>query len=219
MPNRVGVTYKYDEKARPYEEALRQVGLEPVRLHASRPPHTIEGLDGLLLSGGSDINPKLYHQPPHVETDKPDDPRDEMETRLLRQALDRNLPVLAICRGMQLFNVVHSGGTLHQHIEAHSVRLTGASLTAHTIEVEAGSQLAAIVGPGSQEVNSRHHQALDQVGGRLRVSAVSPDGVIEAVERADLRFAVAVQWHPEDRVRASVSDRKLFEAFAKAVGS
>ncbi|MBK5294971.1 MAG: gamma-glutamyl-gamma-aminobutyrate hydrolase family protein [Acidobacteriia bacterium] len=219
MPNRVGLTYRFDEKALSYERALREVGLEPVRLHPDQQPRTLEGLDGLLLSGGSDINPALYHQAPHPETDKPDDARDEMEGRLLRQVLERNLPVLAICRGMQLFNVLHPGGSLQQHIEEHSVRLPQAGLTAHTIAVEAGTRLAAIMGPGTQEVNSRHHQAVDRVGAGLRVSAVSPDGVIEGVERTDLRFAVAVQWHPEDRVLSSASDRKLFAALAKAVGS
>lgn len=171
-----------------------------------------------MLTGGSDVNPARYGERPKKETQTPDDKRDEFETMLLRHALsEASIPVLAICRGMQLFNVFH-GGTLVQHLAAggpHQVKQKDA--TAHTVRVSTGSRLASILGEGEHEVNSRHHQAVGRVGNGLVVSAVAEDGVIEALEKPDGPFAIAVQWHPEDRILVSASDRRLFEAFAEAL--
>ena len=107
-----------------------------------------------------------------------------------------NVPVLAICRGMQLFNVTHAGGTLVQDVEGHKLPRNGT----HHIEIYHGTKLAEIFGAGLHSVNSRHHQAVARVGEGLTVSAKSPGGVVEGLERPDLRFAVAVQWHPEDQM-------------------
>ncbi len=214
MNKRVAVTFSNPNKAEPYEAALRGVGLEPVR----NPP-SLDGLAGLLLTGGTDVNPALYHQARHPETQEPDIQRDDLEIRLLEEALNADLPVLAICRGLQLFNVVH-GGTLMQHLPGgkHEKNTELAvSADAHTAKIELDTKLAQIIGPGEISVNSRHHQAIDRVGDGLRVSAMSPDDVIEAVERPDKSFALAVQWHPEDRCLMDASDRKLFESFAAAV--
>lgn len=224
---RVGLTFrdlkKNDTKIIPYENALRAAGLDPVVITPGK-PHTLDGLKGLVLSGGSDINPKLYH-----ETDKGsegiNDKRDEMEWKLLQDALDADLPVLAICRGLQFLNVFQ-GGSLIQDLPAepgHEKRdsswVSGRHPAAHKVTVEEGSKLAAIIGSGEHEVNSRHHQAVhpERVGDGLTVSARSVDGVIEGLERTDKKFVVAVQWHPEDRVQVSEPDRKLFEAFREAV--
>jgi len=218
MPARVGVTYRFEKKVVPYERALRQAGLEPVRIRPDRPVK-LEEVDALLITGGTDVDPARYGQAAHPETDAPDRERDQMEAELLSRALDRDMPVLAICRGMHLFNVLQ-GGSLRQHIEnvaTHRVRPPQPELTAHTVCVEPGTKLAAIIGAGEREVNSRHHQAVDKVGGGLRVAARAADGTIEAIERDDKRFALAVQWHPEDRVFTSESDRKLFEAFARTL--
>jgi len=139
-----------------------------------------------------------------------------METKLLHESLKRDMPVLAICRGMQLFNVIHEG-TLHQHIDnlaTHRVRTTH---KAHLIRIIPHTRLEEILGAPEAEVNSRHHQAVDRVGDGLIVTASAPDGVIEALERPDRRFAIAVQWHPEDCISFRNSDHKLFEAFAKAL--
>src|ERR1700688_2090667 len=106
MGKRVGITYNNPEKLKPYAEALRLVGLEPVRLRAGDAV-SLDSLDGLLISGGCDLNPRLDGEETRPETQKPDDARDELENRLLGEALERDLPVLAICRGMQLFNVHH----------------------------------------------------------------------------------------------------------------
>jgi putative glutamine amidotransferase len=168
-------------------------------------------MDGLLLTGGTDVDPARYGQAPHRETDEPDDGRDEFELALLARALDAELPVFAICRGMQLLNV-GLGGTLVQHVIGH--RLVGGGT--HPAHVKADSPLAAITGSPQITINSRHHQVLDRLGAGLVVCANAPDGAIEAVFRPGPSMVLAVQWHPEDRVAESASDRSLFEAFAAA---
>jgi putative glutamine amidotransferase len=202
----------------PYERALREVGLEPVRN-----PESLASLRGLLLTGGSDINPTLYGQVRISKGDPPDDARDELEIRLLREALAADVPVLAICRGLQLFNVA-CGGSLIQHLDStavHRQRPQGAQPgkhpAAHRVWVAPETRLAGIVGAGGLDVNSRHHQAVESMGQGIIVSAISEDGVIEGLEKPGAPFAVAVQWHPEDRIFTSDADRKLFEAFAAAI--
>ena len=220
MTLKAGLTFSEPGKAEPYAEALRRAGIEPVLISPDE-PRSLAGLQGLLLSGGTDLNPARYGAPPHPGNETPDDARDELETGLLAEALAAGLPVLAICRGMQLFNVAH-GGTLVQHLEnsaAHVVRGDDLALPAHQVLVEPGTRLAAILGPGAHAVNSRHHQAVERVGAGLRVTARStPDGGIEALERSAGQFAVAVQWHPEDQARRDATQKKLFEAFAAALG-
>lgn len=184
-----------------------------------RNPESLAGLDGLVLAGGTDIDPGLYGEDPHPETQQPDFSRDELERSLILEALDVDRPILAICRGMQMFNVVH-GGSLHQHLfnaSEHSVRKPPASADIHPVEVAPGTRLAAAIGRGVKQVNSRHHQAVSRIGDRLVQSATAPDGIIEAVERPDKRFAVAVQWHPEDRIQTDPTDLALFQAFAAAL--
>lgn len=221
MAVRVGVTDCGSEKIQTYETAVRAVGLEPVRLTAGQ-ASTIKDLGGLLLTGGADINPKHYGQPPAGETQTPDDARDEMELDVLEQALAVDLPVFAICRGMQLLNV-GLGGTLVQHLPSsdfHVKRLAdetpGRHRDAHQIEVAEGTKLSRIIGPGKHAVNSRHHQAVDKPGIGTIVSAKSEDGVAEGLEMPSRRFVIAVQWHPEDRIGGSQTDLKLFQAFAAA---
>jgi putative glutamine amidotransferase len=184
-----------------YRNALRNAGVEPVEDVAS-----LDGLSGLVLAGGTDVAPELYGATRGPETQEPDVARDERESALIKEALQRDLPVLAICRGMQLLNVV-MGGTLMQHIDGHRVE----ERDAHTIEIERGSRLEGILGADHYVVNSRHHQVVDRVGVGLVIAAKAPDGVIEALEIPAKRFMLAVQWHPESRVDGD--DRKLFSAF------
>src|SRR5437588_28228 len=206
---RAGVTYRFEDEVGRYESALREVGVQPVRISPGD-PRSLDELDGLLLTGGTDVNPALYGDQRHPKTEDPDDPLDALEMGLLRDALSAGKPVLAICRGMQLFNVFH-GGTLIQHLDSHD-----SPDAIHNIQIVPNSRLAAIIGEGEHAVNSRHHQAVARVGGGLIVSARSSDGVIEALEHPGHAFAVAVQWHPEDRILASDVDRKLFQAFASS---
>jgi len=216
----VAVTYRSEKKVGPYLEAVRAVGLEPLPVHASMDAPG-QSYGALLLTGGTDVDPGLYGRTPQVESDDPDAERDELELALLQRAMAAGMPVLAICRGMQLLNVAY-GGSLVQHLDSvdtHRVRPPEVEIYApvHTVEITDRTKLAAAIGAGMHGVNSRHHQAVDRLGEKLIISARSPDGVIEGIERSDLRFVVGVQWHPEDRVKHDPRDLLLFEAFAEAV--
>lgn len=171
--------------------------------------------------GGTDVNPTLYGEVRQSETDTSDDARDELECALIQEFLDRDLPLLAICRGIQILNVQH-GGTLVQHLDStarHRVKTADRGLPAHQVEIVPGTKLAAIAGESrSWDVNSRHHQAIGKLGGGLRVSARDPeDGMIEAVERPDKRFVIGVQWHPENQSITDARQAKLFQALAAAL--
>jgi len=189
-----------------YRGALRNAGIEPVEDITD-----LGELRGLLLAGGTDIAPDRYGAARQSETDESDGPRDELEIALVEEALARDLPVLAICRGLQLLNVA-MGGTLVQHIEGHRFPK---QREVHAIAVAPESRLASILGTHDYIVNSRHHQSVDRVGSGLRVAAIAPDGVIEALELPEKRFVLAVQWHPE--ARTDGPDAKLFEAFREAL--
>lgn len=220
MTKRVGITCGKPNGARRYAEAVEAVGLEPVVIAPPAWRSLAElQVDGLLLGGGTDVDPSLYGEELRKESQEPDRRRDRMERHLLREALRRDLPVLGICRGLQFFTVYH-GGALYQHLErhaAHRVRTADPSLPVHDVIVQPGTRLAAILGAGRWPVNSRHHQGAARVPGRLLISARALDGLVEAVERRDKRFALAVQWHPEDQVRTDPRQRRLFEAFRKAL--
>lgn len=223
MPKKVAVTYGDLKKAEPYAAAVRLVGLEPVLISAED-ARSLVGVDGLLLTGGCDVDPKQYGQEPAHETQKPNPSRDRMERGLLGQALDRDLPVLGICRGLQLINVYH-GGTLIQHLKGDPHRpplrpKADPSKPFHEISVAPDTKLAAILGAGRHPVNSRHHQAVDKLGAGLVVSAKSvKDGIIEGLEVPGKEFAVGVQWHPEDQVPGNETQVQLFRAFADAVSA
>ena len=161
----------------------------------------IETLDGLLLTGGSDIDPALYGQQPHPETTGVVRDRDRAEIELLRAAMDAGLPVLGICRGLQLINVLR-GGTLIQHLadgdaDAGMHKGPPGTFTRHPVAIEPGTRLHAMLGDGL-DVDSCHHQAPDRLGDGLTVTAHAPDGVVEGIELADQAFCVAVLWHPEE---------------------
>jgi putative glutamine amidotransferase len=195
-----------ESKRSPYRKALDAASMQPVENIAS-----VAGLDGLLLAGGSDVDPALYGAPRHPETGEPDHDRDSLETALLREALDRDLPVLAICRGLQLLNAV-LGGTLVQHIDGHRCPEQQA---VHPMAIASHSRLKSILEVDGYIVNSRHHQCVDQVASGLVLAARAPDNVIEALELPGKRFVLAVQWHPEDRTGGP--DGRLFEAFREAM--
>jgi len=203
---------------RPYEEALRAVGIELVPVTASPMPADAAGL---LLMGGSDVNPARYGETRLADTEESDDARDELETALIEEALARDLPVLAICRGLQILNV-QQGGTLIQHLPStarHRQRTENKGTPVHEVGIVPGTALASIAGGSLQlAVNSRHHQAIDRLGEGLRVSARdSEDGTIEAVERPDKRFVIGVQWHPENMSATDLRQARLFRAFANAL--
>ncbi len=173
---------------------------------------TLDTLDAIVFSGGADIDPARYGAEPHPETDVPQTRRDVGELALLRAALERDMPTLAICRGFQLLNVAR-GGDLVQHLpeqvgnDDHK-RVPGV-FAVHPVEVKEGSRLGDIVG-ATQEVTSHHHQALGRVGDGLVESAWAADGTLEAVEDPSQRFVVGVQWHPE-----ASQDAALFAALVE----
>lgn len=172
-------------------------------------------LDALVLVGGGDIDPHRYHQSPNPATAGVDPERDARELALLRAALEQDLPVLAVCRGMQLLNV-DRGGTLVQHVPdvvGHDGHQPARGCFADVdVVTEPGSAVAKILGERAT-VRCSHHQAIDRLGEGLVVSARSVDGLVEAVELPTARFVVGVQWHPEEE-----GDVRLFEAMLEAMG-
>lgn len=216
---RVLAPYRHEKKLKAYEDAIRSGGMEPVPAFVGKAV-SLEGVAGLLLMGGTDVNPKLYGESARAETDAPDEQRDAAELRLIEEALRKDVPILAICRGLQILNVYH-GGTLIQHLtptERHDVETEDKGVHAHEVAIEAGTHLARIAETDRLRVNSRHHQAVEKIGKGLLVSArAADDGTIEALERADRRFVIAVQWHPEDQVARDAEQLKLFRAFAEAL--
>lgn len=178
----------------------------------------LDRLDGLVLTGGEDVDPSHYAQPPSPELGEVDPRRDALELSLVKEAVRRGMPVLGICRGAQVLNVA-LGGTLIQDLPSEKpgpiahIQETAFQEASHGVVLEAGSRLAAIAGAEKLEVNSYHHQAISTVAPGLRAVAWASDGVVEAVEGQD-DFLVGVQWHPECQ-RAEFSGR-LFEAFGEA---
>ena len=173
---------------------------------------TLDALDGLVFSGGSDLDPELYGQEPHAETNGIVPERDRAELALLTAALERDLPVLAICRGSQVLNVA-LGGDLIQHLpdvvghEKH--KESPGEFAEHEVEIEPGSR-ARRRARRAGRVKSHHHQGLGRLGAGLRVSARDAEGQIEALEDPSRRFTVGVLWHPE-----AGEDLRLFEALVE----
>lgn len=219
MSKRALVSYRHPGAVEPYAAALRLAGIEPVLSLASA-PLPLDSVSGLLLTGGEDVNPNLYGETAIPETEPPDDERDSVELRLIAEALERDVPMFAICRGMQILNVQH-GGTLIQHLETterHRRRTPNRALPAHQVRVLPNTRLAGIAGAELWDVNSRHHQAVSRVGQGLMVTATDPeDGTIEALERPGKRFVLAVQWHPENQALVGAEQLKLFQHFAEAL--
>ena len=217
---RVLLPFQDRTRLTPYADAVLAAGLQPVPADVSGPVE-LGSVDGLLLLGGTDVNPSRYGALPHPKTEPPDDRRDEIELQLIEEALSRGIPILAICRGLQLLNVYY-GGTLIQHVantERHAVKTENKGQSAHEVVIEPDTLLSGIAQAGSWQVNSRHHQAVDTVGERLKVVARDPlDGTVEALESEGDGFVLAVQWHPEDQVKESPDQLRLFKRFAQELG-
>jgi putative glutamine amidotransferase len=194
--------------SRSYVDAVQRAGglavlLAPDPQLAQEPAQALDLIDGLLLAGGADIDPASYGQAAHAETQDSVPERDAFEIALTRAAIERDLPVLGICRGMQLINVA-LGGTLTQHLPEHlghqeHRRVVGSfDGSDHDVDVADGTLAMRVIGSARHGTKSHHHQGVDRVGEGLRISATSPfDGVIEAVELPQRAFVLGVQWHPE----------------------
>lgn len=169
----------------------------------------LEGLDGLILTGGLDVQPELYGQDRHPLTDPARPDRDAWELALFRGAEERGIPVLAICRGLQLVNVAR-GGTLHQHLPealgTERYRIGGGVFADNIVEVAPDTRLAGMLGAGPFAVHSYHHQGVDRLGEGLVVVARTDDGLVQAFESEGPGYLVGVQWHPEE----NAEDKRLF---------
>ncbi|MFT4219475.1 MAG: gamma-glutamyl-gamma-aminobutyrate hydrolase family protein [Microbacterium sp.] len=169
----------------------------------------LERLDGLILTGGIDVQPELYGADRHPATDPARPDRDEWELALFRGAERRRMPVLAICRGLQLVNVAR-GGTLHQHLPealgTERYRIGGGVFAENLVHIDDGTRLAELVGAGEYGVRSYHHQGIDRLGAGLVATARADDGLVQAFEDAEGSPLLGVQWHPEQ----NASDRRLF---------
>jgi len=196
---------------------------EEIEVVASVSPHdssVLDGAVGLVLPGGGDIDPSWYGATPHPRTRNVSHRRDQFEHTLLEDALAKDMPVLAICHGMQMLNV-HLGGTLIQNLGDnprnlnHDEDLPRAD-PVHGIRIKADSRLAGIFGAPSAEVNSHHHQGLDRVAGPLGEVAWADDGVLEAVESDEHSWVIGVQWHPEMMAASDAGEMRLFKSFVQA---
>ena len=210
-----------------YVRAVERAGGVPLLLTPYHSPaalaHFAELVEGVLLTGGGDVDPARWGEPRHEKTDLVYTERDELELeRVTRQAIEAGTPLLAICRGLQVLNVALNG-TLHQHVPdvfgdavAHS-QDGPRSYASHEVTIESGSLLASLSGGERLRVNSFHHQAINELGNGLKPVAWSEDKVVEAVELPGAPgFVLAVQWHPEELVADDPAAHALFRALVDA---
>jgi len=218
-------------KLEDYRQSILHAGGEPRILDSSMPvEEALAGIGGLMLTGGGDVAPSRYGEAAHASVEEAEPGRDEFEIALIGAARSRNLPIFAICRGIQVLNVA-CGGTLVQDIPSQIAGALAHSLAvpqhepyalAHEVWVDQDSLLAKLMRDRlvdeALEVNSRHHQAVKAVAPGFTATATAPDGVIEAIEDPAARFCLGVQWHPENFFRTG-EFRALFEGFLEASGS
>lgn len=209
-----------------YPHSIARAGGLPYLLDASGDPALVpdllDGMDGIVLAGGPDVDPLLYAPYARKECGLPCPVRDAFEDAVLAEATRRDLPVLGICRGLQYINVWH-GGSLHQDISYTGSDLKHANFGnsdrgSHTVTIADGSFLAEALGEGSALVNSFHHQVIDRLASGFTVAATAPDGLIEAIEARSSRAPIiAVQWHPEMMSEVDEASQRLFAWFVRTV--
>ena len=232
MKKIVGVTPLWDEQLQSvwmlsaYTDALEACGLVPVILPLTANPEAarraLDCCDGLLITGGQDVDPACYGEAVLPQCGALAPIRDALETTLVREAAARDLPTFGICRGAQIMNAA-LGGTLWQDLPTQAPsdivhrQERPYDRPVHPVTVAEGTLLADILGPGVHPVNSLHHQAICRVAEPLEIAAAAPDGLTEAVFLPGKQFFLGVQWHPEFLFDADADSRRLFEAFAAAL--
>jgi putative glutamine amidotransferase len=217
----IGLTFGALSSAKPYRAPLEKQGAQCIELRPDKTLPDLHTLDGLLLSGGGDVEARHFGQQQHPKAQTPDHARDEMELTITRKALQLGLPILGICRGVQVLGVA-LGGQLFQDLDSelpgvakHSTQ-SGNKELRHWVTVLPGSRLAAILGASQVRVNTFHHQANSVLGPQTVRTAWSDDGVTEAIALDSDKFVLGVQWHPERMWRSAPRQRKLFKAFVEA---
>jgi putative glutamine amidotransferase len=219
---------------RSYVEELRKVGGVPWLIPLiPGDPETLQEifdrLDGVFITGGVDVDPSRYGEPKSSLCGTTDPDRDAVEIALLQHALSRQLPVLAVCRGIQILNVA-CGGTLYQDVAAQvpaalkhdffpTPEQPSRKYLAHDVTVNRHSRLGHILGDAVVPVNSMHHQAIKDLAPNLAATAHAPDGIIEGVEGTDRQYLVAVQWHPEELTETQSGQARLFRTFTDAASA
>ncbi|MDT3701168.1 MAG: gamma-glutamyl-gamma-aminobutyrate hydrolase family protein [Thermincola sp.] len=229
----IGISCSYDQREgryflpEAYVEAVLAAGGIPVILPGSgsikQAAPYIRAVNGLILAGGGDVDPAYFNEEPHPHLGEITPNRDRFEIMLIESALRKKMPILGICRGIQILNVA-CGGSVIQHIPAvvkkplkHSQSAPRDHAT-HRVFIEKSSLLAQILQSDSMWVNSFHHQSAGTPAAGFNVSAISNDGVIEAIEHPKYRFVLGVQWHPECMLKKYKASRLLFKAFVTEAG-
>lgn len=227
----IGITCSFDDRdgrfflARAYIDSVAEAGGIPLILPGTDKIKKLDSylkvISGVLLAGGGDLDPSYFDEEPHPALGEITPERDRFEIMLANAAMEKKMPILGICRGIQVLNVA-CGGNLIQHIPAeikkplkHSQSAPRAHPT-HNITIDKDSQLADIFGVSALRVNSFHHQSVKEPAEGFRVSAMSSDGVIEALEALEYPFVIGVQWHPECMTVNDSKSRQLFKAFVEA---
>lgn len=207
----------------PYIDAISRSGAIPLLIPPQTDVQQLRSLlDGIVLMGGSDCDPALYGEEAHDTVKLMDRRRQENDVALARLGRESGIPTLGICLGLQVMNVA-AGGTLIQDINSHSNtdichESAPEDRVRHVVEVRESTRLASIIGAGTHDVNSSHHQAVKKPGRGLQITALAPDGIVEAMEDPEHPFYVGVQWHPEDMAGES-SAELLFAAFVTAAAA
>lgn len=215
-------------QSRTYVESVINAGgvplLLPLTTHGTVLEQLLDMLDGLYLAGGEDLDPSLYNQTPYKTDEVFSSLRDTTEAILLERALARRIPILGVCRGMQLINV-HFGGSLYQDIPHDisdaldhnaSTKLKSLVDLSHTLQIQPGSRIAQLLETEKIRANAHHHQAVHTLGAGLRATAWTADGITEALEMPEYPFLIGVQPHPESLTSVEPKWARLFEAFVSA---
>lgn len=214
----IGITCEPDIVPPFYEDTVRRAGGEPLQIPPGTSSEILDALDGLIISGGSDVDVRLYGGSPHPQQEEPKPSRDEMEIALLKLAISRDFPTFCICRGSQVLNVVR-GGNLHQHVPdvyGDSVTHTDQPNPCfHPVVLEQNSLVARLIGATRTRVHSIHHQSIRELGEDLVVTARAPDGVIEGVALSGHSWMLAVQWHPERSAAEDPDQQVLFDELVR----
>ncbi len=223
----IGITFSSSDitgTSKNYIRAIEEHGGIPLPLYPGISDFKLDKIDGLLLTGGGDIHPDYFGQEWHPSLKYVSEDRDELELPLCQEAIEADLPVFGICRGIQIMSVA-MGGSLYQDVPSQIEEplihpaISYGDDAQHEIEIDPNSRLSKLVEKNTDEVNSAHHQAVDEIGEGFVVTAKSADGVIEAMENPSKQFVLGVQYHPERMIETDEfleHRRKLFEAFINA---